>query len=236
MNAHAQRAAAVLAAAALAYFLWAAHAAETVDGAVRHSETADSARRAAAWRLTRADWSRYEDLMLGRRGIWSPEADPLLVLGAHARSEAERRRLAEAFVLMEHERVEGEFAFERAVKAAWMRLFPGEPRIAAPAGTFASRSVDRYALLVDRECVDCGRRIRTRLEAGVPVDIYVRGAADDADLRKWAEERAIEPAAVRAGVVTLNHADGAPPGPGPAVWARIAGSGWSAVHLAEVPR
>lgn len=236
MNARAQRAAAVLTASALAWFLCAAHAAETADGAVRESESADSARRAAAWRLTRADWSRYENLMLGRRGTWSPGADPLLVLGAHARSEAERRRLAEAFVLAEHERVEGELAFERAVKAAWKRFFPGEPRIAALAGTLASGNVDRYAMLVDRECADCGRHIRTRLEAGVPVDIYVRGAADDADLREWAGERAIEPAAVRAGLVTLNHADGAPPGPAPAVWARIYGGGWSPVRLAEVPK
>ena len=70
--------------------------------------------------------------MRGRRGVWTPGADPLLVLGAHARTEAERRRFAEAFVRAEHERVEGELAFERAVQAAWARLFPGELRLEGP--------------------------------------------------------------------------------------------------------
>ncbi len=205
-------------------------AAEMGGAEVRGSETRDSARRAAVWNLTAADWSRYEELMRGRRGAWSPDADPLLVLGAHARTAAERRRFAEAFVLAEHARVEGELAFERAVQAAWRRLFPGQLRIAAPPGTPPGVAVQRYALVVDRGCADCGQRIRNHLESGVPVDVYVRGAADDADLRRWAAEQAVEPAAVRSGLVTVNHGDGAPPGATPAVWARVAGAGWRAVE------
>ena len=205
--------------------------AEERDGAeVRESETRDSARRAAVWNLTAADWSRYGELMRGRRGAWSPDADPLLVLGAHARTAAERRRFAEAFVLAEHARVEGELAFERAVQAAWRRLFPGQRRIAAPAGTPSGVAVQRYALVLDRGCADCGQRIRSHLESGVPVDVYVRGAADDADVRAWAGEQGIDPAAVRAGRLTLNRGDGAPDGPAPAVWARVAGRGWSPVE------
>ena len=110
--------------------------------------------------------------------------DPLLVLGAHARSEGERRRFAEAFVLAEHARVEGELAFERAVQAAWARLFPGQLRIAEAASAVAS--AERYALVVDRDCPDCRRRLRSYLQGPVPVDVYVRGAADDDDLRAWA--------------------------------------------------
>ena len=205
-------------------------AAERAGAEVRESETRDSARRAAVWNLTAADWSRYEELMRGRRGAWSPDADPLLVLGAHARNAAERRRFAEAFVLAEHARVEGELAFERAVQAAWERLFPGRPRLAMSAGALPGLAVERYALVVDRGCADCGRLLRGRVEPGVPVDVYVRGAADDADLRDWAAEQAVEPAAVRAGLVTVNHGDGAPPGAAPAVWARVAGAGWRPVE------
>jgi len=233
LNARTQRTVVVLGAVLLLSCARGAYAAETADGVVRESESADSARGAAAWRLTREDWRRYEALMGGRRGTWSPDADPLLVLGAHARTEAERRRFAEAFVVAEHERVEGELAFERAVQAAWTRLFPGRPRISVPVGTPPAANVDRYALVVERDCAGCGRRIRAHLETGVPVDVYVRGAADDADLRAWAAERAIDPAAVHAGAVTLNHADGAPAGPAPAVWARIEGAGWSPVDRAE---
>ena len=207
-----------------------ADAAETSEAEVRESDARESARSAAVWNLTAADWTRYEELVAGRRGAWSPDADPLLVLGAHARTEAERRRFAEAFVLAEHARVEGELAFERAVQAAWRRLFPGQPRIAATPGKLPGTAVERYAMVLDRGCADCGRRVRSRMEAGIPVDVYVRGTADDADLRAWAAEQAVEPAAVRAGLLTLNHGDGAPPGAAPAVWARTAGGGWTAVE------
>lgn len=204
----------------------AAPGAGTVDSEVAESEVRDSERRAAAWNLSAEDWTRYEQLMRGRRGVWTPGADPLLVLGAHARTAAERRRYAEAFVLAEHRRVEGELAFERAVQAAWARLFPGRPRIAAPAPAAAA---ERYAVLVERDCADCARRLRDYLRGGAPVDVYVRGAADDDDLRAWASAHGVDGADVRRGRVTVNHGDGGIPGAAPAVWARRGGR-WSAVE------
>ena len=230
MSARARRVKAGAAALALCACAAAAHGAEAAEVAVRESQVRASERRAAVWNLSAEDWTRYEELMAGRRGAWSPDADPLLVLGAHARTESERRRFAEAFVLAEHARVEGELAFERAVQAAWTRLFPGRPRLAAPAGGLSGAAVERYALVLDRDCGDCGRRVRSYFENGAPVDVYVRGAADDADLRAWAAEQAVDPGAVRAGLLTLNHGDGAPPGAAGAVWARTAGSGWTPVE------
>ena len=229
MNACAQRVKAGVAAVAFA-FPFVAGAAETSETAIRGSQTLEIERRTAVWNLTAADWTRYEELMAGRRGAWSPDADPLLVLGAHARSAAERRRFAEAFVLAEHARVEGELAFERAVQAAWQRLFPGEPRIAALDEFPAGAAAERYAVVVERDCADCGRRIRAWAEAGIPVDVYVRGTADDADLRAWAAEQAIDPAGVRARLLTLNHGGDAPAGAAGAVWARLAGRGWTPVE------
>lgn len=219
-----------VAAFALAFFGWAAYAAEMSETTVGDADVRASERRAAVWNLSSADWTRFEELMAGRRGTWTPGADPLLVLGAHARTESERRRFAEAFVMAEHARVEGELAFERAVQAAWRRLYRGQPRIGAPALAAASATADRYALVLDRECADCGRTVREYLRGGAPVDVYVRGADDDADLRAWAAEQAVDPGAVRAGLLTLNHGDGAPPGAAGAVWARTAGSGWTPVE------
>ena len=182
---------------------------------------------AAVWRLLPEDWSRYEALMRGRRGFWTPGAGPLLVLGAHARTEAERRRFAEAFVRAEHERVEGELAFERAVQAAWGRLFPGAPRLVArsPVGP----PPERYALVFDRDCEGCGATVRAYAGGAAPVDVYVRGAADDAALRLWARTRGVRAADVRAGRVTVNHADGSVPGRAPAVWVRRGGR-WAPVE------
>ena len=228
MSAPAQRAGAGTAIFILALSIGAADAAETLEPSVRDAQVRDSARRAAVWNISAEDWSRYEELMRGRRGAWSPGADPLLVLGAHARTAAERRRFAEAFVLAEHARVEGELAFERAVQAAWRRLYPERPRLAASAA--AGEAVERYALVLDRGCADCGRRVEERLGLGVPVDVYLRGAADDADVRAWAGEQGIDPAAVGTGRVTLSHGDAAPAGASPAVWQRLEGRGWSPVE------
>ena len=200
--------------------------AEPVDSEVAESKVRDSGRRAAAWGLSAEDWTRYEELMRGRRGVWTPDADPLLVLGAHASTAAERRRYAEAFVLAEHRRVEGELAFERAVQAAWARLFPRQPRIAAPP---PARAAERYAVVLDRTCADCGRTLRGYLKGVAPVDVYVRGAADDEDLRAWASAQGVDAADVRRGRVTVNHGDGGIPGEAPAVWARRGGR-WSAVE------
>ncbi|MGH8538247.1 MAG: hypothetical protein ACREXM_17795, partial [Gammaproteobacteria bacterium] len=63
------------------------------------------------WGLTGEDWQRYERLMTGPRGIWSPHLDPVTALGVHAESDAERRRYAEILVRLERERTEREFAF-----------------------------------------------------------------------------------------------------------------------------
>lgn len=217
-----------VAALAFAGFAAFAHGAERTESAVGESAMDESRRAAAAvWRLSPEDWSRYEALMRGRRGVWTPGADPLLVLGAHARTEAERRRFAEAFVRAEHERVEGELAFERAVQAAWARLFPGALRVGLPSP--AEAPPERYALVFDRDCDGCGATVRAYAGGAVPVDVYVRGAADDTALRLWAWSHGVRAEDVRAGRVTVNHDDGSVPGPAPAVWARRGGR-WAPVE------
>ncbi len=203
------------------------HGAERSEIETTDAEVRASARGASVWRLSAEDWARYEELMRGRRGTWTPDGDPLLILGAHARTEAERRRFAEAFVLAEHERVQGELAFERAVQAAWARLFPGQLRLAA--ATSSGEPAERYALVVHRDCADCRRMVRDYLRRGVPVDFHVRGAADDDDLRAWASIHGIEASDVLGGLATVNHGDGGPPGAAPAVWVRR-GGGWSVVE------
>ena len=219
-----------VAALALAGLAAIAHAAERTEPTVVETAMDESRRAAAAvWRLSPEDWTRYETLMRGRRGTWTPGADPLLVLGAHARTEAERRRFAEAFVRAEHERVEGELAFERAVQAAWARLFPGAPRLASHAPAPAGTRPERYALVFDRDCTGCAATVRAYAGGAVPVDVYVRGAADDAALRLWAWSHGVRAADVRAGRVTVNHDDGSVPGPAPAVWARRGGR-WAPVE------
>ena len=214
-----------------------AEAAETVvdranvrEPEVRRSVPEETARRASEWGVSTVDVERYDELMRGRRGVWSPGADPLVVLGAHARSDDERRRLAEAFVRAERERVDGELEFERAVQAAWQRLYGDEPRVGGGAGV-AQAPPSRFAVVVERTCDDCRMLVRKYLGRGAPVDLYVVGAGGDDDLRAWVGEQGVDVAAIRAGRVTVNHGDGGVgSGRVPSAWAQYGGAEWEAVE------
>jgi len=198
------------------------------ESEVRRSDVDEIGAVAAEWGVSRADVVRYRELMAGRRGAWSPGADPLLVLGAHARTAEERRRIAEAFVMAEHARVEGELAFEREVQAAWRRLFPGQRRVSI-GGAPVSTAV-RFAVLVERDCGSCGPLVGRYVRRGIPVDFYVDGASGDADLRRWVAEQGIAAAAINAGWVTVNHSGTSVPGEAPAVWGRSADGGYFQVE------
>ena len=166
---------------------------------------------AARWGLEEADWERFEALMRGRRGRWSPDADPLLVLGAHARTADERRRYAELHVRAEHSRVAAELAFERAVGEAWTRLYGDEGMFAgatagASAGGLGSREpVRRFAVAVAADCVSCRDLVREFWSGTRPVDFHVLGTGgDDAALHAWVAALGVD--ARRRGV-TVNHGD-----------------------------
>ena len=161
---------------------------------------------ARAWNLEESDWTRYQSLMAGRRGLWTPDADPLLVLGAHARTPAERRRFAEAYVVAEQARVAGELAFERAVGEAWARLHGGEALFASAALPDADDvAAQRFAVALDADCVSCRALAERYWRAGRPVDFHVLGTGGrDEALRDWL--RGLDVDVSRPGV-TVNHGD-----------------------------
>ena len=158
------------------------------------------------WNLDATDRERYETLMAGRRGRWSPDADPLLVLGAHARTPAERRRFAEAYVAAEKERVEGELAFERAVGEAWARLYGDEALFASARAPAADDGAAlRFAVALDADCVPCRSLAERYWHGGTPVDFHVLGTGGrDEALVDWV--RALGVDVSRPGI-TVNHGD-----------------------------
>lgn len=166
---------------------------------------------AARWGLDAAEWTRFETLMRGRRGRWSPGADPLLVLGAHATSSEERRRYAERYVRAERARVEGELAFERAVGEAWARLYGDEAlfaggRAKASAGGLGSGDpIRRFAVAVTADCVPCRDLVREFWSGTRPVDFHVLGTGGyDGSLRSWVALLGVD---TRRAGVTVNHGD-----------------------------
>ncbi|CAM8846119.1 TIGR03759 family integrating conjugative element protein [Burkholderia pseudomallei] len=166
--------------------------------------------RAQAWGLDAAEWSRYQQLMQGPLGIYSPNLDPLTALGIEARSDTERQHYAELQVRAEAQRVQKELIYQQAYDAAWKRLHPDLTPVRSLASTShpgaSLAHSGRLAVFVKDDCPACDARVRQLQTSGTAFDIYMVGSrGDDARIRAWALRVGIEPARVRAHTITLNH-------------------------------
>ncbi|EIZ8586798.1 TIGR03759 family integrating conjugative element protein [Salmonella enterica subsp. enterica] len=176
---------------------------ETATQIQKSTETSLSATATAQqWGLTQEEWTRYEALKRGERGIWSPSLDPLTTLGVEATTDAERRRYADLLVEKESQRVEKELAFQRAYDAAWKRRFPG----LTPVASVKPEPASRLAVFVSENCPACDTQLKNLLAAGNPLDIYlVNDNNDDARLRHWAASQHIDSTRIQRRDITLNH-------------------------------
>lgn len=192
---------------------------ETRDVSERESRIRDTLRdEAREWGLEAQEWERYEMLMQGAREIWSPNLDPLTVLGVEARTEEERRRYAELLVEVERQRVERELAFQRAYDEAWQRLYPNE----LPVDQFMMGDPDQESVgfsqepgsqaprlsvhVAAQDCASCDAAIQELLDSGVAMDVFVIDSdGDDGVIRQWARERSIPASRVQTREITLNH-------------------------------
>jgi len=174
------------------------------------SSTLSTQQQAQQWGLSDSDWSRYQTLMKGERGIMSPGLDPLTALGVETDNSAERRRLAELWVKHEYQRTEKELAFQRDVNAAWLRLYPETlaVNIGANAAGIAHDTQGRLALFLKENCSRCDARLAAVLADNRPVDLYLVGIDSDDGLRAWAVKRNIPVEKVRSRQITLNHDNG----------------------------
>ncbi|MGH8488704.1 MAG: TIGR03759 family integrating conjugative element protein [Gammaproteobacteria bacterium] len=181
----------------------------------RSTSSTTQAEQARRWAITVEDWQRYERLMSGPRGTWSPHLDPVTALGVHAESDAERRRYAEILVRLERERTEREFAFERMVQQV-KRDLPFDPAkleellVQARTREPPFRAGDRLLLFVNLECADCNRLIQhlvgeVQSLPGLHLDVYAVGAVRDEDIQAWAQKLKLPQTLVDQGRLTLNQ-------------------------------
>lgn len=180
--------------------------------ALQESTTSElnSQQQAQQWGLSDSDWSRYQNLMKGERGIMSPGLDPLTALGVETDNSTERRRLAELWVRHEYQRSEKELVFQREINTAWLRLYP--ETLAVNMGNNASGiahdTQGRLALFVKDNCSRCDARLAAVLADDRPVDIYLVGDNSDESIRTWAIRHNIPVEKVRSRQITLNHGSG----------------------------
>lgn len=71
--------------------------------------------KAKNWKLTNEQYARYKYIMLATpRGNFTPNLDPITVLGNEARTEMERKHFARLAMNLEQKRVNGELMFQIA--------------------------------------------------------------------------------------------------------------------------
>ena len=181
---------------------------------IDQSTGSEAKAKASEWGVTVEEWNDYEEVMAGQRGIWSPGLDPITILGVVAKTPAERKRFAELYVQTEYERVERELAFERAVAAAWKRLYPNKKPVERSRVAITDK-VDRFTLVVTADCPKaCSRQLESllkRLEKNrslEAIDIYVRDSnGRDRALRRFVDRAEIPIELIRSKRITINHGD-----------------------------
>lgn len=165
---------------------------------------------AEIWDLSLKEWDRYRRLRRGHTRRIAERADPLTLLGAHARSDEERRRYAEQLARRLHDYTHGVQAFARAYSDAYKRLFPDSRKTASRlpgASKLPSSPLGRRTVFVaTQDCDPCAKTVRRLARREVPMDIYVTDADDDQAIRDWAQALDLDPERVRGGTITLNHA------------------------------
>ncbi|MCB1733709.1 MAG: TIGR03759 family integrating conjugative element protein [Gammaproteobacteria bacterium] len=166
------------------------------------TRTVDVQVQAEQWNLTSEDWVRYEEIMAGPRGTWSPGLDPVTALGIHARDDAERTRYAKILARIEHQRLEQELAFERAYGDAFSAMYgdaithEGTAVQASGWRWYGRLGIDDAAF---RLVLGSAKRI------GTPLEVFLSGASDDQAYREWAATQQIPLSLVQSRQIVLQH-------------------------------
>lgn len=167
--------------------------------------------KANAWNLKPEEWRRFQQLMEGPLGVYSPEIDPLTALGIEARDEEERKRYTEMQAHAEYNRVTKLFAYQNAYDEAFARLYPNlltVDLLSAPSAPKSSPMSlpNRLAVFVSMDCKGCIERVHRLQSADLSFDVYVLGTrGSDEMIRDWASKAGIDVQRVHNRDITLNH-------------------------------
>ncbi|WP_101776045.1 TIGR03759 family integrating conjugative element protein [Pasteurella oralis] len=167
--------------------------------------------RWSEWGLTQEEWAKYEELKKSARGIWSPNLDPLTMLGVEATTNAERKRYAELLAKKEYQRVEKEFAFQIAYSQAFEKLYPGLLPFKVGDQTQKTAEADHLIYFTKIDCNSCDKDLVRLLNFinDKNVDIYLIDSENNDDkIRDWALKNKIDIEKVKSRQITLNHDQG----------------------------
>jgi len=168
---------------------------------------------AKTWDLDMREWKRYETLMKGKRGKWTPNLDPLTVLGINATSASELKMYAEKLVHVERKRVDRELRFQKAYDEAQKRLYGNIPlyRIKPVSrqisGYSEGKNIKKIDYFLQIPCGDCGELVKRWVKNKIQLNLYFV-KTNERVVKQWAKVNEIPMAYVSTGRITLNMGNG----------------------------
>lgn len=199
----------------LSVFSFSVYAAEKssssiVYSAVDNTKSADTV--AQIWGLTETDVLKYNKIMKGPRGKFSPDIAPPLALALEESNHAEKTRYLTIYAKLEYDRTRKDLETSRMYDKIFKELFT-EPVINKSI-LFKNKEEyiqagDRFVVFIDSACNDCKSRLLLGLMQTAnfpknPTDIFVKGLYHENELHAWATQNSIRVEDVQKGKVTLN--------------------------------
>jgi len=181
-----------------------------VYSAVDNTKSASSV--AEMWGLTETDIHKYNLIMKGPRGIFSPDIAPPLALALEESNHVEKTRYLTIYAKLEYDRTRKDLETSRMYDKIFKKLFT-EPVINNSI-LFKDKEKyiqagDRFVVFIDSACTNCKSKLllglmQTSNFPKNPTDIFVKGLSHENELHAWATENSIRVEDVQDGKVTLN--------------------------------
>jgi integrating conjugative element protein (TIGR03759 family) len=200
---------------AFVFFNAGVFAAETTSSIRSYSAVSKNDRLSSVaqmWGLTRTDVEKYETIMRGPRGNFSPGIALPLALALEEDNQAEKVRYLTIYAKLEYERTRKDLETSRLYDKIFNELYT-EPAIDKSI-LFADkpeyiRPTDRFVIFIDAKCEDCRSKLaeglmRTASFPNNQTDIFVRNLSEERELHLWASDNHISVDSVQKGAVTLN--------------------------------
>jgi len=168
--------------------------------------------RAKLWGLDMSEWQEYKRLMQGPRGLWTPNLDPVQVLGMNAKTPADMQKYAKKMAKMEYDRLTREGAFDRAYAREYNKLLGGKTLFPVNKHKQSESTdektvisgVQRIQFYVKLPCPECLPQMKKWLDESVAIDIHFLDAKNG-NIKLWAVKMGISPLLVSSKQITLNY-------------------------------
>jgi len=181
------------------------------------------------WRLSDKEWSRYKKLKsTSPRAVWTPNIDPITLLGTEARTDSERMKYAKLFNDLETSRTKDDIAFAFFQNKDIQKRAPEHNAFKSSREKRAIRKdkyldnlaraeskqseIEEFVVYVDlsKDCSGkCSQLLANKIETSVAHFYFINAKSDD-ELYQFLKEQSINGDKIKNGTYTLNYPETKP--------------------------